>query len=246
MAYKRKNKKKAFQEEYNMPQMIARDSWDVKAEELKMRRDELGIQPMYIASQTPAIAKVLCERYGMTDVQLADVFGVTKSEFSGWKRTFPALYNSIQQGRDLYDGDVVEDALMKLALGYRYIEKRTEEIIIRQKSAVMVDGAKKYVDVKVPASKVTITEKEVAPDAKAIIFYLTNRKSKRWANEKKVTAAGTIKHDHTVTNVDLSKLSKQELLEYRKAVEKHRGVVEGEIIDTEGVSDSLEHILKKL
>jgi len=56
---------------------------------------------------------------------------------------------------------LVEEALLKRALGYTYIEKREE---------TGSDGKEKTV----------VTEKQSEPDVRSIMYWLTNRHPKRW------------------------------------------------------------------
>lgn len=66
--------------------------------------------------------------------------------------------------------EIVEDALFKRAKGYEYIERRIEKTPNYTKN-------------------IAIT-KEVVPDVVACIFYLCNRKPKRWQNKQQVDHKG--------------------------------------------------------
>lgn len=83
-----------------------------------------------------------------------------------WRKENPKIDKFIE---NLIEGQiqVVEDALFKRAVGYRY-EEVTKE---REESASEKRIAK-------------VVTKEVVPDATAIMFYLMNRAPNRWADKR--------------------------------------------------------------
>lgn len=72
----------------------------------------------------------------------------------------------------------VENALLKLALGYKYKVK-----IIQQ-------------------NKTFVTEKYVPPDTQACIFWLRNRKPMKWGNVKNTAFRCLTEQDITITISD--------------------------------------------
>ena len=68
--------------------------------------------------------------------------------------------------------EVVEDALFKRAVGYQYVETRVEDTT--------------------KSKGVITTTKEIAPDVAACIFFLSNRRPKRWRNRQEVEHKGQV------------------------------------------------------
>ncbi len=103
---------------------------------------------------------------GATDIEMADILGVSESTFNEWKKTKEGFSESIKKGKIDADANVTE-RLYKRAVGYKYVEKKTE------------------VDDK-GATKVTTIEKTLAPDTTAQIFWLKNRQPKKWRDKTEV------------------------------------------------------------
>lgn len=105
-------------------------------------------------------------REGLTDEQIAANCGITASTLYDWKNRFEQISEALKKGKEVVDIQV-ENALLKRALGYEYIEERIE---VSEK-----DG-----------KKVIQTTKTVIPDTTAQIFWLKNRRPGRW-RDKPVT-----------------------------------------------------------
>lgn len=105
-------------------------------------------------------------REGLTDEQIAANCGITASTLYDWKNRFEQISEALKKGKEVVDIQV-ENALLKRALGYEYIEERIE---VSEK-----DG-----------KKVIQTTKTVIPDTTAQIFWLKNRRPDRW-RDKPVT-----------------------------------------------------------
>lgn len=127
-------------------------------------------------------AKVACREMGATDVQLSKLFGVSEVTLNAWKKEHPEFFKSIKEGRDQFDSEKVEKSLLGRALGYDYMEVRTEDITLTQGRG---KGA-----IKLPAIKVTRTTKHVLPDVGAQCFWLKNRQPSRWKDIKAVEITG--------------------------------------------------------
>lgn len=100
-------------------------------------------------------------RDGLTDEQIAHNMGVTRSTLNNWKIRFPDILDALKEGKEVVDR-LVENALLKRALGYEY-DEITYELGIETK-------------------RVT---RQVVPDTTAQIFWLKNRKPDKWRNETK-------------------------------------------------------------
>lgn len=104
---------------------------------------------------------------GLTDKQIAeDKIGITERAFTGWKSRFPELVEALKQGKEVADC-LVENALYKRAVGYRY-----EEVTYENDKEI-----KRVV-------------KEALPDVTAQIFWLKNRKPEEWRDKQNIYVAG--------------------------------------------------------
>ena len=102
-------------------------------------------------------------RDGLTDEQLAEKMGCGVRTLYDWKERFPQISQALKKGKEIVDIQV-ENALLKRALGYEYMEERVE---ISEK-----DGR-----------KVIQTTKTVPPDTTAQIFWLKNRRPDQWRDK---------------------------------------------------------------
>ena len=109
-------------------------------------------------------------RDGLTDEQIAHNMGITAKTLYVWKSAYSEICEALKRGKDVVDIQV-ENALLKRALGYEYIEERIE---VSDK-----DGR-----------KVIQTTKTVPPDTTAQIFWLKNRRPDKW-REKQVEGVPT-------------------------------------------------------
>lgn len=111
-------------------------------------------------------------RDGLTDEQIAGNVGITATTLYEWKNRFPEISEALKKGKEIVDIQV-ENALLKRALGYEYMEERVE---ISEK-----DGR-----------KVIQTTKTALPDTTALIFWLKNRRPDAWRDkpQEKAEAAG--------------------------------------------------------
>lgn len=111
-------------------------------------------------------------RDGLTDVQIADNLGISKTTFYKFKNEHSELSELLKKGKEIIDYQV-ENALLKRALGYEYNE-------ITQES---------YFDEKEQKEKMKVTKivtKQVVADTTAQIYWLNNRKPKQWRNKQDI------------------------------------------------------------
>ena len=109
-------------------------------------------------------------RDGLTDEQIAHNIGISRGTLYDWKKAYPDISNALKRGKDVVDIEV-ENALLKRAMGYDYVEERVE---------VNCNGKR----------KVTQTTKHVQGDTTAQIFWLKNRRADRWRDKPTPTAEG--------------------------------------------------------
>lgn len=113
-------------------------------------------------------------RDGLTDEQIAHNMGISRDTLYEWKKKYTDISDTLKKGKEVVDR-MVENALLKRALGYEYTETKT---VKSEKDGV----------------KVEITVKQVVPDTTAQIFWLKNRKPNEWRDkpENKEVNGGAI------------------------------------------------------
>ena len=127
-------------------------------------------------------------RDGLTDKQIAENIGVAYSTFRDWIKRFPALTAPLKRGKEVIDRQV-ENALLKRALGYEYVET-----------------TKELTDLGLTVSK-QVT-KQVAPDTTAQIFWLKNRKPKEWRDKKETEVTGNLNVNNPFSDLSVEELRK--------------------------------------
>ncbi|WP_296334148.1 helix-turn-helix domain-containing protein [Veillonella sp. LMAG:2] len=129
-------------------------------------------------------------RDGFTDEQIATKIGISKQTFYDWKKKYPDFSDSLKKGKEIVDIQV-ENALLKRALGYEYVEYSEE---------CSEDGIKKKKIVK-----------HVMPDTTAQIFWLKNRRPDLWRDKRDLEMSGNINNPFEgVSTADIKKLIQNE------------------------------------
>ena len=136
-------------------------------------------------------------RDGAIDKDIAAKCGVAYSTFRGWRDKFPALSAALKEGKEVID-TLVENALLKRALGYTYEEKTYERKQITEEG-----------DTGMVLTK-TVT-KEVIPDTTAQIFWLKNRKKAEWRDnaERIEMEREKLELDKRLTDAQIRKIEKE-------------------------------------
>lgn len=106
-------------------------------------------------------------RDGLTEEQIANNIGISRSTLSEWKKKFSDISDTLKQSKEIADRQV-ENALHKTALGFYY----EEDMVTNQGDVVRV---KKY-------SK---------PNTTAQIFWLKNRKPANWRDKQEIEQTNT-------------------------------------------------------
>jgi hypothetical protein len=78
-------------------------------------------------------------KLGLTDAQIAVVWGISLDTLDVWKNNKQGLYYALQQGRTIALGEVVE-GLFRAAVGYEY----EEDAITSYQGEITVTRVKKY------------------------------------------------------------------------------------------------------
>ena len=63
----------------------------------------------------------------LTDEQIAKNLGIAYSTLREYREKYSALSAALKRGKEVVDREV-ENALLKRALGYNYVEETTEEL----------------------------------------------------------------------------------------------------------------------
>jgi transposase-like protein len=102
---------------------------------------------------------------GATITKLAKILDVNPDTIYDWQKKYPEFSESIKRGRDTFDSEVVEQALIKRATGYHYQVKTYQTL--GSSNLILVKIVKKY----------------MPPSFQAIRFWLSNRNPRRWGNK---------------------------------------------------------------
>ena len=102
-------------------------------------------------------------RDGLIDKQIAHNMGINAATLYDWKNKYAEISEALKRGKEVVDR-LVENALLKRALGYSYTE-------------ITYEGG-------VETKRVV---KEVVPDTTAQIFWLKNRKPEDWRDKREIT-----------------------------------------------------------
>lgn len=125
---------------------------------------------LYNAEDFPLLVEGFA-REGLNDMQIYAKLGIKKSAFYKYQANHIDFAEALKRGRKPVD-TLVENALLKRALGYDYDEKTTEIEI----------GEDGNPDV----TKVRTTKKSMPPDVGAATFWLKNRKKSAWRDKQEI------------------------------------------------------------
>ena len=103
-------------------------------------------------------------RDGLTEEQIAHNMGIGYSTLQAWKNEYQDILDTLKRGKEVVDR-MVENALLKRALGYEY-----EEVSEKYELGILTERK--------------VTKKQVAPDTTAQIFWLKNRKPIDWRDKR--------------------------------------------------------------
>lgn len=133
----------------------------------KKKKEDLlkvGAKTKYKEEYNEQVEK-LC-RLGAKDSEIADFFNVCEATLNNWKNDFPKFLESLKKGKDVFDNDLIENALKNRALGYSHPETKV----------FMFDG--------VPVEHEVV--KHYPPDTTALIYWTKNRNPSRWRDKQEV------------------------------------------------------------
>jgi hypothetical protein len=164
-----------------------------KAEPKKTRR--VGRTPKYEQWLEPdnLIKLEGWARNGLTDEQIANNIGINRTTLYAWKAKYTDFSNALKRGKEVID-IMVENALLKSAMGYKYDE------VVKERMYNPETGESEIVEVK-------RTTKDVAPNSTSLIFWLKNRRPADWRDTKNIDAAVEVKNPFDgIDTADIKKL----------------------------------------
>lgn len=106
-------------------------------------------------------------RDGLTEAQICANLDVNTTSWCEYKKQYPELVDALKKGKEVID-IMVENALLKAALGYQYEETKETE-----------DGFER-------------STKMAHPNTTALIFWLKNRKPKEWRDKQELEHSGDV------------------------------------------------------
>ena len=127
-------------------------------------------------------------RDGLTEEQIAHNMGIAVSTLGNWKKSHLEILEALKKGKEVVDIQV-ENALLKRALGYEFVEV-TKELT---DAGLLV------------TKEVT---KQQAPDTTAAIFWLKNRKPNEWRDKSQTELSGGIKVSNPFVDLSTEELRK--------------------------------------
>lgn len=120
-------------------------------------------------------------RDGLTDEQIANNIGISRSTLFEWRKNNQDISNALKKGKEIVDIEV-ENALLKRALGYTITLKEQKV----DKDGYVHDLVK---DVHVPG------------DTTAQIFWLKNRRKQQWRDKVEFTGDNIVQKIHIINDL---------------------------------------------
>lgn len=136
-------------------------------------------------------------RDGLTDEQIAHNIGINVSTLYAWKVKYNEFSEALKRGKEVID-ILVENALLKSAMGYKFDE------VVKERIYNPETGESEIVEVK-------RTTKDVAPNSTSLIFWLKNRQPAKWRDTKNIDAAVEVRNPFDgIDTADIKKLIGEE------------------------------------
>jgi hypothetical protein len=124
-----------------------------------------GPKPTYDKERHPRMARWIY-RAGGIDKDVAEEFRISVRQLYRWLKDYPELRQAKEECAVV--DFMVEDSLLKRALGFEYKEIAVEKEGVGDQAAI---------------TKTKVTTKQVAPDVSAQRLWLINRQPKRWRDK---------------------------------------------------------------
>ncbi|MCE5169421.1 transposase [Paenibacillus profundus] len=137
-------------------------------------------------------------RDGLTIEQIAAKLGVANSTFFDYKNKHSELSEALKRGQEVVDV-MVENALFKRAIGYKYDE------VTKEADKQIDEETGELITVMVETKRVT---KEVQPDVTAQIFWLKNRRPDKWRDKQDIQHSGSMDVNNPIKDLTTDELRK--------------------------------------
>ena len=117
-------------------------------------------------------------RDGLTDEQIANNIGISRSTLFEWRKNNQDIANALKKGKEVVDIEV-ENALLKKALGYNVPVQKAFKV----KEVIYQDGKRLK-----ETERIEYAEEEIhiPADTTAQIFWLKNRRKMQWRDKVEV------------------------------------------------------------
>lgn len=114
-------------------------------------------------------------RDGLTDEQIANNMGISRSTLFEWRKNHQDISNALKKGKEIVDIEV-ENALLKKALGYNVPVQKAFKV----KEVIYQDGKRLK-----ETERIEYVEEEIhiPADTTAQIFWLKNRRKTQWRDK---------------------------------------------------------------
>lgn len=164
-----------------------------------------------MAKYTEKLAKQitdLIESDSYTITEICGIVGISKDTFYEWKNTKSDFSDSIKKAQKVFDELIISEAKKSLA-------KKVKGYEVDEVKTIYADNGSGQPKIR----EKTVTKKHIQPDTGAIIFTLCNRDSENWKNRQSTELTGKDGKD-LIPEIDISKLSIEELKTYHAILEK--------------------------
>lgn len=128
-------------------------------------------QPTKYNAEVRRVMKILANK-GMTDIEMAEIIGVTDRTINNWKEKHPKFFQSLIDWKDAADHKVVR-SLYERAHGYEHPETKAQYVQGHMEGDKWVDGKWETLDM----------IKHYPPDPTSMIFWLKNRDKENWRDQ---------------------------------------------------------------
>lgn len=162
-------------------------------------------------------------RDGLTDEQIAEKCGITRSTLSEWKKKYPDISDTLKKGKEIVDREV-ENALLKKTKGYNVEIKKTFKVRKIDYDPNTGKKVREYEELQTGYDEV-----HVPADTTAQIYWLNNRKPEMWRTRTEKISSAVSDENNIFEVIDEStreELDTSEIPEIEPPAEHSHNVVE--------------------
>lgn len=151
---------------------------------------------------------MIWRKKGLELKEIAKNMGVRPATLSDWQRDYPEIAQALKRGEEIAV-QIVENALFRSAVGYKYQEVTTElvskEVPRKDKDGIEMDGV---TDTKEEMKVTKIVEKFQAPNATSIIFFLKNHDPDNYKDRRENHISGSLGRGPDLSNLSTEDIQK--------------------------------------